>query len=182
MLPEWKRKVPQELKSEVVLNKYHNKFSKSPKPIASMTPTSVMFVPNTHNSVLLKRLQEREPMISRLSGYTVRLIEGSGTPFSCLFPLNFSNGTCKRADCPVCLNPSLKGPSRCKTKSIVYESRCSLCKSIGSKAGTYIGESGRSLCEHCLEHLEDAKDRKPSSHIWKHWALNYPNELPQVQS
>ena len=27
--------------------------------------------------------------------------------------------------------------------------------------------------------MEDAKDRKPSSHIWKHWALNHPNELVQ---
>jgi len=81
------------------------------------------------------------------------------------------------------LNPNRKGPSKCKMKSVVYESRCSLCKEQGSNAGTYIGETGRSLYERSREHLEDAFERKPVSHIFKHWAINHPDckDMPRFQ-
>ena len=64
-------------------------------------------------------------------------------------------------------------------KSIVYESACQVCHESGSKDGIYIGESGRSLYERSKEHLEDAKNHKDSSHIWKHWALCHQDLMVQ---
>ena len=107
------------------------------------------------------------------------LVESGGLPLSRLFSLDLSDGRCHRADCPVCDLPSHKGPTKCKVKSIVYESACQVCLKNGSSDGIYIGESGRSLYERSKEHLEDAKNHKDSSHIWKHWALCHQDLMVQ---
>ena len=91
-----------------------------------------------------------------------------------LFSLDLSDGRCHRADCHVCVSYKGKGSSRCKRKSIVYKSVCTVCLSNGSKEGVYIGESGRSLYERSLEHMADALNLKEKSHIVKHWAINHP--------
>ena len=77
----------------------------------------------------------------------------------------------------MCKKHTKKGPSRCKRKSVVYTSCCQVCKQLGSPDGTYVGETGRTLFERAGEHLEDAANKKESSHIYKHWALNHP-DLP----
>ena len=113
-------------------------------------------------------------MLTRLTGYKVRLVESSGTPISRLFSLDLSTGCCHRSKCAVCLLHTGKGSSKGKRKSIVYESKCQLCKH--SNEGLYVGESGRSLYERAGEHLADAADQKTSSHIYKHWAISHPEE------
>ena len=105
-------------------------------------------------------MEYKEPQIACLSGYDVRLVEASGTPLSRLFSLDLSDGKCHRADCVVFLLYKLKGSSKCKQKSIVYESSCQLCASVASKDGIYVGESSRSLYERFLEHLDDASKYK----------------------
>ena len=98
-------------------------------------------------------------------------------PLSRLFNLDLSDGRCHRPDCAVCLGFSGNAASKCKTKSVVYRSACSLCEQNGSREGNYIGETARSLHERSREHLEDAIKMKSSSHIWKHWALTHPDQL-----
>ena len=122
-------------------------------------------------------LQQLEPMLSRLSGYTTTLVEAAGTPLSRLFNLDLSDGRCHRADCLVCSGFSGRGGSRCKIKSVVYMSNCTICKKASSQEGQYIGETARSLYERSREHVDDAIRMKPSSHIWKHWSLTHPEEL-----
>ena len=118
-------------------------------------------------------------MLSRLSGYSVYLVESSGTPISRLFSLDLSSGRCHRADCIVCELHSRSFSSKCKRNSIVYESQCQLCLKSNSNKGLYVGESGRTLYERSLEHLYDAAEQKSSSHIFKHWALEHPDEEHQ---
>ena len=102
-------------------------------------------------------------------------------PLSRLFSVDLSDGRCHRADCVVCLNHTGRGSSKCKRKSIVYKSICSVCLENGAREGQYIGESGRSLYERSREHLEDADKQKDGSHIWKHWAVSHPELLEQPQ-
>ena len=116
-------------------------------------------------------------MLSRLSGYSVYLVESSGTPISRLFSLDLSSGRCHRADCIVCELHSRSFSSKCKRNSIVYESQCQLCLKSNSNKGLYVGESGRTLYERSLEHLYDAAEQKTSSHIFKHWALEHPFQI-----
>ena len=140
-------------------------------------PTSVLFVPNSHNGILLKRLEEKEPPLTKLSGCCVRLVESSGVPLSRLFSLDMSDGRCHRYNCLVCMSFTGKGSSKCRKNSVVYESSCTSSKTLGSTQSTYIGETGRSLFERSLEHI--AKAQKPGSHIFKHWALHHSSDLVQ---
>ena len=138
----------------------------------------MLFVPNSNDATLLKKLEQREPLLTRMSGFKVRLVEASGVPLSRLFSLDLSSGRCQRWDCHVCRLHKGKGSSKCMRKSIVYESRCLSCPP-NSNIGVYIGESGRSLYERSTEHLEDAKNLKKCSHIVKHWALQHPTMISQ---
>ena len=142
-----------------------------------LSPTSVMFVPNSYGGILTKKLEQLEPMLERLCGYRVRMVEAAGTPLSRLFSLDMSDGRCHRADCHVCITHNGKGSSRCKRKSVVYLSLCQVCKLSNSDQGCYVGETGRSLYERSKEHVEDAINLKEGSHILKHWATAHPNLL-----
>ena len=172
----WKQEIPRNLQ---LLNRQKQSFGSRRWSAASTVPTSVLFVPNSYNGILLKRLEEKEPLLTKLSGYCVRLVESSGIPLSRLFSLDMSDGRCHRYDCLVCMLFSGKGSSKCRKNSVVYESSCISCKAIGSTQSTYIGETGRSLFERSLEHIADDKAEKPGSHIYKHWALHHSSELVQ---
>ena len=96
----WKSEIPDDLKP------------KSPKlHHQPPTPQTVLFVPNSNQGILLKRLQEKEPQLMKLSGYSVSLVEASGSPLSRLFSLDLSDGRCYRADCLVCLKHTGNGSS-----------------------------------------------------------------------
>ena len=105
----------------------------------------MLFVPNSHKGVLIKKLEILEPQLTRLTGYKARLVEAGGLPMSRLFSLDLSDGLCHRVDCHVCISHNGKGSSKCKRKSVVYKSICLVCQSSVSSEGVYIGESGRSL-------------------------------------
>ena len=97
-----------------------------------------------------------------MTGYRVNYVESAGTPLSRLFSLDLSDGRCHRADCVVCEKHTKKGSSRCRRKSVVYTSCCQVCLESGSDAGTYVGETGRSLFERSKEHLDDVVNHKES--------------------
>ena len=117
-------------------------------------------------------------MLTRLSGFKVRLVESSGIPLARLFSLDFSDGQCHRIDCVVCDLHKGKGSSKCKKKSVVYESKCLACPASNNRS-TYIGETGRSLYERSQEHLDDAENKRKCSHIFKHWATEHPEMKTQ---
>ena len=80
----WKLEVPVEFKHPSLPKRF------SSKP--AHTPSTVLFVPNSHQGILLKKLEHAEPMLSRLTGYTCRLVEASGIPLSRLFSLDLTDG------------------------------------------------------------------------------------------
>ena len=105
----------------------------------------------------------------------MRLVESAGTPLSRLFSLDLSSGRCLRADCVVCELHNGNGSSKCRKKSVVYTSQCLVCLESGSKDGTYVGETGRTLFERSLENLSDVENKRSASHIFKHWAISHPD-------
>ena len=81
---------------------------------------------------------------------------------------------CGRSPCP---------PENCRSRILVYESKCRVCKPVSSQAeeadnqssknstpreGIYIGETSRSLHERSIEHVSDAESFSAKSHIVKH--------------
>ena len=116
----WKNEIPQAGKPRKISNLARNYDQK--------LPSTVMFVPNSNRGILLKKLEAMEPLMEKLSGYRVRLVESAGTPLSRLFILDLSDGRQPCVDCPVCEFHTGKGASRCKRKSKLYQSVCQVCK------------------------------------------------------
>ena len=104
-----------------------------------------------------------------------------------LFDKDLARGQhCGRTPCPPCDQSSDKREN-CRSRNIVYESKCKLCNSSpiddGDEAGRqnsspregiYIGETSRSLHERAFEHVRDAENYSPKSHIVKHWMSKHP--------
>ena len=151
---------------------------------------TVIFVPSTKGSLLLKSLREDEERMSELTGFKIKYQEAGGNVLNNAFDKNLGRGQhCGRDNCPPCQTSEKKGI--CKTKGIVYESKCKLCNPSSqqedqhgdaqppggkptSRVGIYIGESSRSLHERALEHVKDAESFCPKSHIVKHWMTAHP--------
>ena len=89
--------------------------------------TTVMHVPSSVNSRLLKVLARVEPRVAKTCGYQAMLVEKGGRQLFKFFSKDLGNVKCSRLDCIPCKNVNVKGTSMCKTKSVVYESMCNIC-------------------------------------------------------
>ena len=140
--------------------------------------STVVFVPATKRGKLTEMLKEKEEEMARLTKFRIRFQEAGGIKLGQLFSTHLgAGGPCGRLDCQPCESRDEKRPN-CKAQSILYESKCNICnkdetssrqEEKGQRKGIYIGESSRSLYERSKEHLKDAEDFSPSSHMVKHW-------------
>ena len=97
--------------------------------VRGMSYSSILQVPSTDGSKLLKVIGKLEPRLAKTSGYLVKLVEKSGKPLSNMFSKDIGSVRCHRDDCLPCQNDKVKGPSLCAVKSVVYESVCEICES-----------------------------------------------------
>ena len=93
---------------------------KGGKPIQFKLPnmeyTSILQIPSSKDSRLMKEIARIEPRLAKTTGYHIKLVERSGKPLSNLFSKNLSGPKCHRAECAPCANPLTKGPSFCNLK------------------------------------------------------------------
>ena len=156
------------------------------------TAATVMFVPSTRGSMLIRSLKEDEDMMAGMTGFRVKYQEAGGSILANAFNKNLgSDRSCGREECPPCRKP--EGRGKCKARNIVYESKCVICNPATSheevdrllpsgspqvpREGIYLGETSRSLHERALEHERDARTFSAKSHIVKHWMNTHP-DLP----
>ena len=101
----------------------------------------VFFVPHTENSELAKRIREKLRSFEEFSVIRVKLVERTGEKLeNILHKSNPWQAThCKRSDCAFCSNEKLIG--KCKTRNIVYETECMLCKGEMGEADGFKEES-----------------------------------------
>ena len=98
----WKTLLPREWRNRTLRQ----------RNIDGIEVTTVMTVPNTLDSILLNSLVLKEAQLSRVTGYSIKLVEGNGMPLSKLFPTPLSLDVCDRTDeCSVCRLSC--GASRC---------------------------------------------------------------------
>ena len=160
--------------------------------------TTVVFVPSTRGSTLIKSLRDEEDKMAEITGFRIKYQEAGGSVLYNAFDKNLGKGLhCGRPACPPCDNPGKR--EDCKSKNLVYESRCFICnpepsqERYGSadaqpagtsgisgcsdipREGIYIGETSRSLHERALEHIRDAKAFSHKSHIVQHWMTSHPS-------
>ena len=145
----------------------------------------VMFVDQTPEGRLAKKLQAVEDRLAQASGYRIRMVELSGTQLSRLLPNTnpWAGQGCGRSNCYTCTQGDEKLED-CKARNILYESKCTLCnpedvkkkessRKLGGVQGVYVGESARSIYERAVEHHGDMLARQEDSHMIKHWLTSH---------
>ena len=145
-------------------------------------PVSVLFVDNTKNGTLAKRLQEEEKRLGGITSYRVRVVESAGMALSRLLPSTnpWGPGDCGREDCAICSQGD-ETQQDCRRRNILYQSQCQVCSVKLDKEddreeqarGLYIGESSRSMFERAKEHVRDRDGREEDSHQVKHWLIDH---------
>ena len=133
-----------------------------------------------------------------MTGFKFSYTELAGVKLGRIFTPNLSKGQpCGRESCQPCTKNDPDKIQNCRTRSILYQSACSVCNPPGRKdkktshredddhtpairEGIYYGESSRSLAERAAEHFKDAKNFDKGSHMVKHWIEKHPemNTLP----
>ena len=165
------------------------------KPGKQAVNATVVFVPSTRGSTLVRSLKEEEDRMEEITGFRIKFQEAGGSILANAFNTNLGSGQpCGRTGCPPCEDSG--GKTDCKARNIVYESVCKLCNPETSREeadddvaqpsgrkehpreGVYIGESSRSLHERASEHVRDAGAFSAKSHIVKHWMTTHPS-LPE---
>ena len=150
---------------------------------------TVIFVPSTRGSVLIKSLKEDEDMMAGITGFRVKYQEAGGSKLTNFFEKDLASGQqCGRVECPPCRKQ--EGRVNCKARNVVYESKCLVCNPSSRqededshpsepndqpREGIYIGETSRSLHERAVEHVRDAHGFSAKSHIVKHWMNSHPS-------
>ena len=160
-----------------------------------LTPVTVLFVPQTPQGALAKKLTEQEVWLTKLSGEKTKIVERSGcTVRQILIRSNpWARGHCGRppGECPPC--DTGDGKQSCQQRSVLYETFCLRCqakvdreKELGienadSRAvpSVYTGETARTLRERMVSvkgvgatgggHLTEYEKGLEKSHMTKHW-------------
>ena len=108
-----------------------------------MDYSTVIQIPCTKDSSLMKALVKEELKWAKVTGYQIKYTEKSGIQLSRLFKRKILPQKCDRTDCYICEHHSGKGTSNCKASNVVYEASCTLCEptedshSDESRSGIY---------------------------------------------
>ena len=94
--------------------------------------TTVVFVPSTKGSTLLRSLKEEEDKMAEMTGFRIKHQEAGGKVLVNSFNKDLGKGLhCGRIPCPPC--DSTDKRQDCRTKNLLYESVCKLCNPVSSQ-------------------------------------------------
>merc|ERR1712218_515058 len=163
---------------------------------------SLMFVPYSQHSELIRRLKKVEATVSAVTGDKVVLAERSGKKLRDLLHKSdaFGGQKCENADqCQICSCEQNKPPYLCEVRNVCYRSFCPICfqtieaevraendadkeaaddkkikQRVEKKMKYYIGETHRSAGrDRAPEHIADKLSKSESSHQWKHISTDH---------
>ena len=184
-----KRKVEKEDGIKKTGNRRAKRKVKSKNAEEQLKMRTVLFVDNTKDGGLAKKLREVVERIQHILGYRIKVVERAGTPLKLHFPLSGlgEDDKCGRQDCLPCGQEGGEKKTRCRKRSILYENICKICNpDITSRRAkitppkeypsVYVGESARSAKERTEEHWRDFREKREDSHILKHHILHHLGE------
>ena len=139
--------------------------------------TSVMMVPPTPGSVLVKELQRREEEVNKYNDERFKMVETGGVKIEDILTKKnpFKKEKCDENDCPLCKNTENKIKALCNTNNVGYRWTCENCRNKNLKR-VYEGESSRSARIRAKEHLRGLKNENPQNMLYKHKVLEHPEE------
>ena len=144
---------------------------------------TVLFVSQTPNGELARRLQKAESEISKLTGERVKIVERGGTQVKQILHKSnpWASGNCNRKKCLPCINGD--GKQNCFEKNVVYDISCLSCSSKESpnKPAKYTGQTSLSLHERGKQHLQKLLKKDEASPLYKHVVEVHKGELVDFQ-
>ena len=127
-----------------------------------MEITSVLFVPHTNDSILAKKIREKEEKIKDITGNRIKVVERAGVKLQDILVKDPWKGKdCGRQNCFVCTTKMLteKGERKdCTKRNVVYEIQCLTCKDREIKR-----------IEEEYGNEESIKERKGNQEICIYW-------------
>ena len=149
---------------------------------------TVLFTEQTEGGDLAKRLRECLLRLQPFLGFSIKVVERSGSSLKGKFPLNnlWEGTKCPRKDCITCTQQAEFLPT-CTRRNVLYENTCVLCNpGAGDKKdkgenttkypSVYVGESTRSIYERSLEHHKGQKKKDEDNHMVKHMTVHHQSE------
>ena len=95
-----------------------------------LTPVAVLFVPQTPQGPLAKKLTQQEIWLTQLSQEKIKVVKRWGCTIRQLLVRSniWGQGHCGRpeVECPPC--DTVDGKQRCQQRSVLYETFCTRCK------------------------------------------------------
>ena len=162
---------------------------------------SVMFVPYTAGSELVKRLRNAENELAKQTGIKIKMVEKAGVKLVDQLHKSdpWEGGDCERENCLLCKTKVTHEEVRrqdCTRRNIVYETWCLSCEKRDKEKieaeeedekireekirrmplYKYVGETARSAFERGIEHHNDYEGLKIDSHMLKHYLEKHEDE------
>ena len=154
---------------------------------------SVLFIEQTNQGELGKRLRELLTRITPILGFSIKIVERTGASLGSKFPQAslWDDQECGRSSCITCHQGGEKKVP-CTRKSLVYENICVTCNP-GARGkdevknndpdtpSIYVGETSRTIQERLSEHwaaFRGGPKAKEGSHIFKHQQLHHGGNPP----
>ena len=139
--------------------------------------TSVMFVEATPNGELIKTIRKAEELNKISDDKRIKFVEKSGRKLIDTMRQNdpFRKNCVK--ECLACEKETKF--TNCKKTNVGYTIQCKLCKSRGITK-VYKGETARSMYLRQKEHVQQLKNKKTNSVMFKHTMKDHENEIEKV--
>ena len=130
---------------------------------------SVIFIPCTPNSELLKKMKEKVDE----SGLKIKLVEKSGKSLEGLLRTSDpkKERRCNRIDCPVC---TTGGKGNCRTLNANYQMTCE-CED------QYTGTTTRGGYTRGKEHLKDLEEKNKDTDFWRHCQYKHGGQIKKLK-
>ena len=138
---------------------------------------SILFVPPTPGSGLLKELKSREEELNKNNRERIKIVEKGGRKIEKILTKKnpFKEEKCQEKWCPLCKGDFGEFDISCKTNNTGYRWVCKTCEK-SNKTKAYEGETSRSIRIRSIEHIRAFKAKKSDSVLYKHKMLEHINE------
>ena len=138
---------------------------------------SVLFVPPTPGSGLLKELRDREEELNKFQNERIKIVEKGGQKIEKMLTKKnpFKEEKCKDKWCPLCNGSVGEFKIACNTNNLGYRWVCRTCE-IKNISKVYEGETSRSIRVRSSEHLNAFKNQRSDSVLYKHKKLEHIDE------
>ena len=140
---------------------------------------TVLIVPPTPGSGLLKELKVREEQLNKFNDERIKFIEAGGVKIEELMTQKnlLKKEKCSEKQCALCKNIDANEEIKiyCNTNNVGYRWTCENCSKKNIKR-VYEGESSRSARLRGKEHLKGFQNKKEENMLYKHKVIEHPDE------